>query len=59
MLSKEQKAHDLAVALAGNYTADELARGEYKDSDVYKSMVSDAVSVYERFYNLLLEEKEL
>ena len=60
MISNEQKIHDLAVALAGHYTAQALASGEYQnESDVYKAITADAVSVYHIFSDYLSANKGL
>lgn len=56
MISKEQIAHDLAVAVAQAYIADETKRGEYSDGGV-KSATVDVLSVYTEAYNLIMSTK--
>ena len=56
MVTKEQIAHELAVAVAQAYIADETKRGEYRESGV-EGVALDAFNAYNRAYNAIIKAK--
>ena len=56
LVTKEQIAHELAVAVAQAYIADETKRGEYRESGV-EGVALDAFNAYNRAYNAIIKAK--
>lgn len=56
MVTKEQIAHDLAIAVAQAYVADETKRGEYRESGI-KGAALDSLNVYTRAYDTIISAK--
>lgn len=56
MVTKEQVAHELAIAVAQTYIADESRHGEYRESGV-EGAALDAFSTYTRAYNAIIRAK--
>ena len=56
MVTSEQIAHELAVAVAQVYVADETKRGEYRESGV-EGAALDAFNTYTRAYTAIIKAK--
>lgn len=56
MISKEQIAHDLAVAVAKAYVSDAAKNGEYQKTGVNDAAI-DALNVYKRAYDSIINAK--
>ena len=54
LITKEQVAHELAVAVAQAYVVDETKRGEYRESGV-EGAALDAFNAYTRAYNTIVK----
>ena len=56
MPTKEQIAHELALAVAQAYIADEAKRGEYREAGV-EGAALDALNTYTRAYRSIINAK--